>query len=850
LTARLLAATKFLVPALPSRYVPRPRLHAALDAAAQLPLTVVVGVPGAGKSVMLQSWLHDRPGSRSAWLSCDARDADPAAFWLALSAALTRAWPDRWLDVADLLAEQEPDLDDVAITVVNDLADLGERALLVIDDFQFAAAAAPSLSTLIDRLPAGCRVVVASRTEPQLAVHRLRAYGQLLEVRDPELRLTRAEVAALMREFEVELSETETGILTTRTEGWMAGVQMAAVSLHDRSDPGLFLASLATTPRAITDFLSTEVLDRQPAEIRDFLFATSVLDVLDAESCAAVTESSNAGPMLGRLKEWNLFLIELDQGVYRYHHLFADLLRHRLRAQDPDRERALHQRAAAFFAGTGDPENAIGHFLAAGQDAEAFGVFRSNVVGAFYQGNGCILRRLAAKIEECSTTIEPARMPDLAVALAASGPAGEAKRWIARAGRHAADLSDAQRARLAVAQALVGLQYGEPVDIERAFSGYRRPKDLPDEELVDFVPGILARSRLWLGDVKGARELCEQGEGPFAGVSVTSELAWAACVEGQLTEAEQLAGQALASAESMGIAGHPITVEALCAQGRVAFERGDLAAAERLFEQSLSISEEVRPALALVSQLLLARVWLADGRAGDALDGIAHARAFLPPDSTSPLRGLCRALEGRAAIQIGDLDRAEESARKLDPGNRAAILHARIDIARAEFDQAGEALARCVPVTTRERLDAAVLAARIACGRNSDDAGTLLVAAIEAAKAEGFVVAVTDDLAEARSQVDRVLRSRRIGTYEQAVLDRLEGGLPSVKAHGGDAGPLSDRERTVVRYLASRRTMREIAAEIFVSTNTVKTHAKRIYIKLGVSSRTEAVAEARRLGVL
>jgi LuxR family transcriptional regulator, maltose regulon positive regulatory protein len=838
------------VPALPGRYVPRQRLHAALDAAAELPLTVVGGVPGAGKSVMLESWLRDRPGLRSVWLSCDARDADPAAFWLALSATLTQAWPERWLDVVDLLAEKEPDLDDVAIAVVNDLADLGERVVLVIDDFQFAEAAVPSLGTLIGRLPAGCRVVVAGRTEPQLGLHRLRAYGQLLEVRDPELRLMRAEVAALTREFGVELSETEIGILTNRTEGWMAGVQMAAVSLRDRSDPGRFLADLAKTPRAITDFLGTEVLDRQPAEVRDFLLATSVLDVLDAESCTAVTERSDADTLLGRLKERNLFLIELDQGVYRYHHLFARLLRHRLRAEDPDRERVLHRRAAAFFAGTGDPENAIGHFLAAGQDAEAFGVFRSNVVGAFYQGDGGILRRLVARIDACSTTIEPARLPDLALALAASGPAGEAKPWIVRASKRAADLSDAQRARLAVAQALLALQYGEAVDIERAFSDYRRPRDLPDEELVDFVPGILARGRLWLGDLKGARQLCEQSVGPFAGVSLTSELAWVACVEGQLTEAGQLAGQALAGAASIGLAGHPIMVEAMCAQGRVAFERGDLVSAERLFEQAISISEEVRPAFALMSQLLLSRVWLADGRVGDALDGIAQARAFLPPDSTSPLRGLCHALEGRAAIQTGDLDRAEASALRLEPGNRASLLQTRIEIARAEFDQAREALARCVPVTMRERLDVAVLAARIACGRRSGDADILLAAAIEVGKVEGFVVAVTDDLMEARSRVARLLRSRRIGTYEQAVLDRLEGGLPSVKAYGGDAGPLSDRELTVVRYLASRLTLREIAAEIFVSTNTVKTHVKRIYMKLGVSSRMEAIAEARRLGVL
>jgi Bacterial regulatory proteins, luxR family len=254
-----------------------------------------------------------------------------------------------------------------------------------------------------------------------------------------------------------------------------------------------------------------------------------------------------------------------------------------------------------------------------------------------------------------------------------------------------------------------------------------------------------------------------------------------------------------------------------------------MVSAEPLFEQAISISEEVRPALALVSQLLLARVWLADGRAGDALDGIAYARAFLPPDSISSLLGLCDALEGRAAIQAGDLDRAEASALRLEPGHRASILQARIDIARAGFDQAREALARCVPVTLRERLDVAVLAARIACGRNSGDAGLLLTAAIETARAEGFVVAVTDDLTDVRSRVARLLRSRRVGTYEQAVLDRLEGGLPPVMAHGGDAGTLSDRELTVLRYLASHLTIKEIAAEIFVSTNTVKTHVKRIY---------------------
>ena len=176
-----------------------------------------------------------------------------------------------------------------------------------------------------------------------------------------------------------------------------------------------------------------------------------------------------------------------------YHQLFADLLRYRLRAEDPDREHALHRRAAAFFAETGDPENAIGHFLAAGLDAEAFQVLRGNLIGAFYQEDGRLLRGLVAQFEGHSTTSQPARLPDLALASAASGPAGKAGPWIARANRHASHLTDVGRARLAVAQALLAQQYGDALGIERAFSGYPGPKDLPDAELAYCVPGFLAR---------------------------------------------------------------------------------------------------------------------------------------------------------------------------------------------------------------------------------------------------------------------------------------------------------------------------------------------------------------------
>ena len=839
---------------MPSWHVPRHRLHEALDAGAHVPLTVVVGAPGAGKSVVLGSWLHDRPELASIWLSCDERDADPATFWSALTAALARRWPDRWLDATDLLCEAEPELGDVAIAIVNDLAALGEPVVIVIDDFQFASAAAPSLTTFIERLPSSCRVIMGSRTEPQLALHRLRAHGQLLEVRDAELRLTQAEVAAVMAEFGIELNETEVELLTARTEGWAAGVQMAAVSLRDESVPDLFLTEFAKTPRSITDFLGTEVLERQPAEILDFLLATSILDVLDPESCAAVTDRRDAGALLRRVDDRHLFLIELARDTYRYHHLFGDLLRHRLHADDPDREQALHRRAAAFFVDTGDIENAFGHFLMAGEEAEAFELLRSSLVDAYIQGDGRVLHRLAAKVGTEAATGEPGRLADLALALAASAPAGQAAPWIIRANNRAGDFDDADRARLVIARALVGVQYGEADEVERALSDYLGPKDLPDDEVAQYGPTLLARTRLWLGDLNGAREICEQTLDPLAApnlqqVALTGALAWVACVEGLLTEAEHLAEQALTGAESIGLAAHPTMVDAVRTQGRVAFERGDLVTAERVLEQSLSMSEDVRPAFALVSQLSLSRVWLADGRVGEALSGVERARAFLRPDSTSPLLSLCHALEGRIAIEIGDLDRATRCAQSLQPGNRASLLQARIELARSEPDRADDALARCTPATMRERLDVALLSARVAHLRKSDAADPLLAEALAVAKIEGFVVAVTDDLVELRPRVTLLLRSGRIEKYEQAVLDRLERDPTVPNANGSTSGPLSSRELTVVRYLASRLTNKEIAAELFVSTNTLKTHVKRIYQKLGVSSRIEAVAEARRLGL-
>ena len=416
----------------------------------------------------------------------------PSPFGPRSTAALAHRWPDRWLDATDLLSEVEPDLGDVAIAIVNDLAALDEPVVIVIDDLQFASAAAPSLTTFIERLPSSCRVIIGSRTEPQLALHRLRAHGQLVEVRDAELRLTPAEVAAVMLKFGIELNEVEVEFLTDRTEGWAAGVQMAAVALRDETIPELFLTEFANTPRSITDFLGTEVLERQPPEILDFLLATSILDVLDPELCAAVTDDRDAGALLRRVHDRHLFLIELARDTYRYHHLFADLVRHRLHADDPDREQALHRRAGAYSIETGDIESAFGHLLLAGEEAEAFVLLRSSLVDTYIQGDGRALHRLAAKVRTEAATREPGRLADVALALAATAPAEQAAPWILRANNRAGDFDDADRARLVIARALVGVQYGEAAEVERALADYSGPKDMPEDEVAQYGPILLA----------------------------------------------------------------------------------------------------------------------------------------------------------------------------------------------------------------------------------------------------------------------------------------------------------------------------------------------------------------------
>ena len=274
------------VPVLPAFHVARPRLLDLLDDGAAQPLTAVVGPPGAGKSIVLASWIGERSPS-AAWVSCEDRDRDPVVFLGHVASALRASQGDCWLDAVEVLGERDPDTDGAVNTILDQLE--RRAAVIVLDDVHVAADSRSHLSRLVEHLPSGSRILTGSRGDPPVALHRLRASGRCLEIREADLRLTHEEVDELLQALGAGLSAGATQVLADRADGWVAGVQMAAIALRNESDPERFLAEFSGSVRIVSDYLAEEVLARQTEVVQQFLLRTSVLEELEPGACAAVT---------------------------------------------------------------------------------------------------------------------------------------------------------------------------------------------------------------------------------------------------------------------------------------------------------------------------------------------------------------------------------------------------------------------------------------------------------------------------------------------------------------------------------------------------------------------------------
>ncbi|HEX4660027.1 MAG TPA: hypothetical protein VH307_21795, partial [Streptosporangiaceae bacterium] len=391
-----LLATKLHVPLAQPGFVARPRLARQLDDGLARGLILVSAPAGFGKTSLLASWA--RTGSQPvAWLSLDSGDNDPARFWRHAFAALDLAQPGIGARLAPLLSLSQPPPSEVLVTtLINDLAQRREpgQAALILDDYHLIDSPQlhASMAFLVEHLPPGLRLVLASRSEPPLPLARLRARGQVAELGAADLRFTAEEAADLLGSG---VSGDALTALTTRTEGWAAGLQLAALSLRGQVDAARFLAEFSGSNRYVLDYLTEEVLESQPADIRGFLLQTSVLDRLSGPLCNALTGRSDGQEMLERIERAGLFLVPLDEvrGWWRYHHLFADLLRARLAGEQSGRARDLHSLAARWHEEHGLADDAIRHALAAEDLAEAARLIERHFDAAYMTGERTTIQR-------------------------------------------------------------------------------------------------------------------------------------------------------------------------------------------------------------------------------------------------------------------------------------------------------------------------------------------------------------------------------------------------------------------------------------------------------------------------
>jgi LuxR family maltose regulon positive regulatory protein len=858
------ALTKFRPTTLPATLLTRSALLGRLEAGASRRLTVVVGSAGAGKSVLLSNWAATRDGGVTSWLSCDEADADPVRFWAGFIEAPQAVAPGFGADAAELLAMDGVMSADVTASIANDAARLPAGSAIVVDDFHAAAAAGRSMTDLVERWPTGnAQLVLAGRADPPVRLHRLRLSGELCELRDTDLRLSLAESGALLANFDVRVAASELALLHERSEGWVAALQMAALTLRTTKDPAQVAHALDVRGHAIAEYFIGEVLEQQPPDVAGFMLETSVLDELTADACAAVTGRQDAAALLRSIEAANLFIVALDDDrtSYRYHHLVREVLRAQLRATDRRRELTLQLRAAEWLESAGDTRRATRYFLAAGQADRALGLLQERVAADLFHDPAAPAALDLGMVDPSLLTGVPERLLALAADLLLWGDlvrGGEYLDLLERS--QAVILPDSRLAsRFAVLRSLRCTLSGQATEAVRHALAARgiEERTLLGDEWGFGVPLLLLRAYTWLEDYEAVdREAAVAQAMPSVAeparlVDVRGAQALAWFEAGHLAKAARAARAADADAERLGFGQHPFAVDYLRVLAGAALEQRDLGTAEHLTERALSISERFRPVFEFLALLDRAGIWAARGQIHDALATVDGARLVLA-GTKSVLLARADELEAVLRLSLGDLRSATGLASEL-PGTRRGLLLARVALAASDHHAAVEYLDALSPgdLTPRAALVRQVLLAAAAIERGDPEAASIVGGVLQTARHEGFLNTVVTTA----PQVTRYLVEHSTDALPDPFLKRITGAALEVRATQPErsgrilAAPLTDAELRVLKLLPTT-SYAQIAATLYISLNTVKTHLRSIYQKLGASSRSEAIERAVELRLL
>jgi LuxR family maltose regulon positive regulatory protein len=918
-----LLETKLRVPRLRRALVPRPRLSERLSRGAESALTLVSAPAGFGKTTLLTEWLADAPadGRSAAWLSLDQRDDDPGVFWTYLIAALRTAAPG--VGTAALVQLQSPQapIEAVLATLLNDLGAVSGSVVLVLDDYHVIDARDihDGIAFMLEHLPPQLHLVIAGRADPALPVSRLRGRGELVEIRAADLRFTPDEAATYLNGvMGLVLTAADVAALEGRTEGWIAALQLAALSLQGRDDAEDFIAGFAGDDRYIVDYLVEEVLQRQPQNVRSFLLSTSIVSRLSGSLCDAVTGQCGGKAMLDALDRANLFLVQLDdrRQWYRYQHLFGDVLRAHLLEEQPDRVHELHLRASAWYERNGERSEAIRHALAGRDFTRAADLVELAIPAMRKSRQEATLRRWIEELPGELVHVRPVLSVGHAGTLILGGELDgvesrleDAERWLdtstdthvgteassagmvvvdheefrglpatielyraaqalargdvigtVRHARQALELAPEQdQLRRGSASGMLGLASWTSGDLEaahRAYSdcltGLRRAGHVADTFGCSIAMADIRRSQGRLGDAmrtyEQALQLASEQRGSvlrgtadmYVGMSELHR------ERNDLPAATQHLLHSQELGEHIGLPQNPYRWRV--AMARIREAEGDLGGALDLLNEAehLYVSDyfpNVRPVPALRARVLVAR-----GAMGEAL-GWVREQGLSVDDDLSYLREFEHITLSRVLLAQAAVDHADRAERPLHEATR---LLERLVKAAEEGDRTGSVIE--------------ILVLQALVHQSLGDVPAALVPLQEAlllAQPQGYVQVFVDEgppmasLLRATARMAQGEHKAAAPGYVRRLLAAVEKTSERTPVRQGLADltqgllePLSRRELDVLRLLGTDLDGPDIARELVVSLNTVRTHTKNIYAKLGVNNRRAAVRRAEELDLL
>jgi LuxR family maltose regulon positive regulatory protein len=884
-----LLTTKLYIPPVRPDQLPRPRLIERLNKGLHRKLTLISAPAGFGKTALLSEWTRQN-AFPVAWVSLDTADSDATRFWAYLLVALQTIHKGVGESALAALQSPQPPLIEQLLTgLINEIAQIPDPFVLVLDDFHVITdqPVHEGMTFLLDNLPRQMHLVLSSREDPTWPLARLRARREMTELRTRDLRFTSEEAASFLNEvIQLDLSPEDVAALEERTEGWIVGLQMAVLSMRGRKDASGFIKAFSGSHRFILDYLVEEVLDQQPRDVQEFLLKTSILGRMTAPLCNAVTGMDDSQMILARLEQANLFLVPLDdeRRWYRYHHLFADLLRNRLEQAQPGQVPALHRRASEWYESIGQIVEAVGHALLAG-DVEWLGrLVAENALAAIYHGELATVARWLDTLPDEMMRRRPrlcvahawalayagqcdgieALLQDAEKVLAGPDEQAEAPMLSTAEGQQIAGHIAAIRAYVA---ALKG-DWSHAAELAREALNRLPEADLLVRGWTAALLGCVLRSQ---GDFAAAAQafaeaitISRAAGDSYLEVDVLWEQAVLQFGQGQLRNVMSTCEEALQIANQYTRRGGwplPVTGYTHTLMSEVLNEWNDLETALRHGRKGLELCQQWGQADALTQGYFrLAKVLHAAGETDGALDAIQESKQVA--------RGLgasyavaAGAHEARIRLAQGDVAAAtrwmQESGLGVNDELKLEycigyLALARILMAQGRLDETLGLLMRLLKMVEaagamRPAIELFILQALVLQAQGEGDrALAALERALSLAEPEGYVrVFISEGAPMGELLRQAAVRGIRLD-YVGKLLAALEGEMHK-RGMTESIEPLSEREMEVLRLLTTPLSAPDIAKELYVSVHTVRSHIRSIYRKLNVHKRMEAIQRAKEL---